>query len=71
MRLPFGIHLGISIAGKASSTAKSRSRGKAPKADEPMQTTRAKLGGKALKMLKKGKAVDDQLSVDILADAIR
>ena len=59
------------IIGKAGSTLKSRGKGKSPKPDEPVLTPRAKLGGKALRMLKKGKPVDDQLSVDILADAIR
>ena len=34
-------------------------------------TLRAKLGMKALKNLKKGKPVDDQVMVDILVEAIR
>ena len=34
-------------------------------------TLRNKLGAKALKYLKKGKACDDQLLVDIVVDAIR
>lgn len=34
-------------------------------------TPRAKLGGKAARLLKRGKPVDDALSVEILAEAIR
>ncbi len=32
---------------------------------------RAKLGQRALKLLKRARAVDDQLTVDIITDAIR
>ena len=34
-------------------------------------SVRNKLGSKALKFLKKGRPVDDQIVVDILADAIK
>ncbi|KAI8510088.1 hypothetical protein Bbelb_125160 [Branchiostoma belcheri] len=37
----------------------------------PEPTNRAKLGSKAIKSLRKGKSVDDQVLVDIVIDAIR
>ncbi|XP_048761563.2 sperm flagellar protein 2-like isoform X3 [Ostrea edulis] len=39
--------------------------------DEPEPTPKAKLGAKALKYLKKGQAIDDQVIVDILIETIR
>ncbi|XP_067937009.1 sperm flagellar protein 2-like [Watersipora subatra] len=56
---------------KSASVAKTKGKNKSAKANEPVLTPRAKLGGKALKLLKRGKPVDDQLTVDILAEAIR
>lgn len=66
----------MSLAGvatpKSVASVKSKSRAsKTPKAAEPQPTPRAKLGSKAFRLLKKGKPVDDQLTVDILAEAIR
>ncbi|XP_005100478.1 sperm flagellar protein 2 isoform X2 [Aplysia californica] len=37
----------------------------------PQPTARAKLGSKALKFLKKGRPVDDQIVVDVIIEAIR
>ena len=39
--------------------------------DEATLSARARLGGKVAKLLKRGKAVDDQLSIDVLAETIR
>lgn len=47
-----------------------RARGKIDPS-EPQPSLRNKLGSKALKFLKKGRPVDDQIVVDVLADAIK
>ncbi|KAL3868818.1 hypothetical protein ACJMK2_041577, partial [Sinanodonta woodiana] len=46
-------------------------KSKAKEALKPQPTPRAKLGMKALKFLKKGQPVDDQVIVDVVVEAIR
>ncbi|XP_070194777.1 sperm flagellar protein 2-like isoform X3 [Littorina saxatilis] len=58
-----------SAGSKPSSVQRSRDKLKDP--NEPQPSLRNKLGSKALKFLKKGRPVDDQIVVDILADAIK
>ncbi|KAL8583785.1 hypothetical protein ACOMHN_036420 [Nucella lapillus] len=54
---------------KPSSVQRARDKHKDP--NEPQPTLRSRLGSKALKFLKKGRPVDDQITVDILVDAIK
>nr|XP_011414807.2 sperm flagellar protein 2 isoform X4 [Crassostrea gigas] len=51
--------------------SKSKLKEKKQVTDEPEPTPKAKLGAKALKYLKKGQPVDDQVIVDILIETIR
>ncbi|XP_066298432.1 sperm flagellar protein 2-like isoform X6 [Branchiostoma lanceolatum] len=48
-----------------------KSSSKKSDTSHPEPTTRAKLGSKAIKSLRRGKSVDDQILVDIVIDAIR
>ncbi|XP_062579929.1 sperm flagellar protein 2-like isoform X2 [Saccostrea cucullata] len=48
-----------------------RTKSKGPKDKKQVPTPKAKLGAKALKYLKKGQPVDDQVIVDILIETIR
>ncbi|XP_013409132.1 sperm flagellar protein 2 isoform X2 [Lingula anatina] len=53
------------------SSKSSRRVSKTKIAPKPQPTERAKLGAKAMKCLKKGKPVDDQIIIDVLVDSIR
>ncbi|XP_071117594.1 sperm flagellar protein 2-like [Haliotis cracherodii] len=57
------------MAKPASKRSSSRSKEVGP--PKPQPSNRAKLGSKALKYLKRGKPVDDQVIVDVLVEVIR
>nr|KAG5711746.1 hypothetical protein BaRGS_023510 [Batillaria attramentaria] len=56
---------------RENSKPSSGQRSKKGDPSEPQPSLRNKLGSKALKFLKKGRPVDDQIVVDIVADAIK